>query len=792
MSEEVLLFLAPAIKYILELLFDPLVFSVIAVSLFLYKLLPTTDPVLPLSQMKKANFQARSHVFSTDLKLVVGSKTGPDGKTPVSGNVAGRQVWRPKGDVVELPAFSASENPNAGDKLLRKLLVEGKKIPSGGNGGNIDKALRQAVDYYKLLQSEDGSWHGDYGGPMFLLPGLVITSYITGHDLGKSVRDGMIVYLRNHQQYDGGWGIHIEEGSTMFGTVLNYVALRLLGAAADDEACLEARTFIKHHGGATLVPSWGKFWLAVLNVYDWRGVDALPPEMWLLPRWLPFHPGRTWVHCRMVYLPMSYLYGIRFQAKETPLIQAIRDEIYTTPYQSVSWRNARGAYSKMDEYHTPSPIIRTLNYLLSWYELLPTVTSLRKHGLEYTLAFVRADDEESNYCNIGPVNKMINMLVQWVVDPDSDEFKRHAQRVEDYIWVAEDGVKMQGYVGSQTWDSSFAVQAFVDAGVAADPAFQTTFKLAYRFLTEAQNVHDPKDAATWWRRVQKGGWGFGIASNGYPVSDCTAEAVKALLLMEERANLPAFPDDRLRDAVDFILALQNSDGGFPPYERSRGFDWYEHLNPAVVFGAIMHDYSYVECSSSSLSALQAFHARHPTYRPEAIKRATTKADTFIRSLQYQDGSFFGKWGVCYTYGTMFAIKGMRAAGASDKDEDVQDAVSFLVNKQRNDGGWSESFFACSTRRYLETPSSLVVNTAWALIGIMKGIEGGDPQMHVKEWDAVKKGIEFLVAKQLPSGDWAQERISGVFNRTCGITYANYRNIFPIWAIGLYQKLQRTK
>ncbi|RHY27545.1 hypothetical protein DYB32_006704 [Aphanomyces invadans] len=689
MSEEVLLFLAPAIKYILELLFDPLVFSVIAVSLFLYKLLPTTDP-----------------------KLVVGSKTGPDGKTPVSGNVAGRQVWRPKGDVVELPAFSASENPNAGDKLLRKLLVEGKKIPSGGNGGNIDKALRQAVDYYKLLQS---------------------------------VRDGMIVYLRNHQQYDGGWGIHIEEGSTMFGTVLNYVALRLLGAAADDEACLEARTFIKHHGGATLVPSWGKFWLAVLNVYDWRGVDALPPEMWLLPRWLPFHPGRTWVHCRMVYLPMSYLYGIRFQAKETPLIQAIRDEIYTTPYQSVSWRNARGAYSKMDEYHTPSPIIRTLNYLLSWYELLPTVTSLRKHGLEYTLAFVRADDEESNYCNIGPVNKMINMLVQWVVDPDSDEFKRHAQRVEDYIWVAEDGVKMQGYVGSQTWDSSFAVQAFVDAGVAADPAFQTTFKLAYRFLTEAQNVHDPKDAATWWRRVQKGGWGFGIASNGYPVSDCTAEAVKALLLMEERANLPAFPDDRLRDAVDFILALQNSDG-------TVCFDWYEHLNPAVVFGAIMHDYSYVECSSSSLSALQAFHARHPTYRPEAIKRATTKADTFIRSLQYQDGSFFGKWGVCYTYGTMFAIKGMRAAGASDTDEDVQDAVSFLVNKQRNDGGWSESFFACSTRRYLETPSSLVVNTAWALI----------------------------------------ERISGVFNRTCGITYANYRNIFPIWAIGLYQKLQRTK
>jgi len=177
---------------------------------------------------------------------------------------------------------------------------------------------------------------------MFLLPGLVIASYIVGFSLGKEVEEGMVVYLKNHQQSNGGWGMHLEEGATMFGTALNYVSLRLLGVSADDEACQAARAFIHENGGATLTPSWGKIWLAVLNVYDWRGVDSLPPEMWLLPKWFPFHPARTWVHCRMVYLPMSYMYGLRFQAKLTPLTIAIREEIYTTPYKSINWDAARG------------------------------------------------------------------------------------------------------------------------------------------------------------------------------------------------------------------------------------------------------------------------------------------------------------------------------------------------------------------------------------------------------------------------------------------------------------------
>jgi squalene cyclase len=117
----------------------------------------------------------------------------------------------------------------------------------------------------------------------------------------------MLTYLRNHQQADGGWGLHIEGPSTLFGTTMNYVAARLLGVSELDRMCLAGRAFIVRHGGAVQLPQWGKFWLAVLGCYEWAGVNPIPPELWLLPRWLPFHPGKMWCHCRMVYLPMSYM-----------------------------------------------------------------------------------------------------------------------------------------------------------------------------------------------------------------------------------------------------------------------------------------------------------------------------------------------------------------------------------------------------------------------------------------------------------------------------------------------------
>ena len=140
---------------------------------------------------------------------------------------------------------------------------------------------------------------------MFLIPGYVITMYITKTPYPLGYREELIRYLRHfaHTQ-DGGWGLHTAGPSTVFGTALNYVALRLLGVAKVDPVCIKARQHLLSRGGAVGVPAWGKFWLTMLNVYDFSGMNPIPPEMWVLPYALPIHPGRMWVHTRMVYLPM--------------------------------------------------------------------------------------------------------------------------------------------------------------------------------------------------------------------------------------------------------------------------------------------------------------------------------------------------------------------------------------------------------------------------------------------------------------------------------------------------------
>eukprot|EP00814_Leptocylindrus_danicus_P003855 CAMPEP_0116009816 /NCGR_PEP_ID=MMETSP0321-20121206/3647_1 /TAXON_ID=163516 /ORGANISM="Leptocylindrus danicus var. danicus, Strain B650" /LENGTH=480 /DNA_ID=CAMNT_0003478829 /DNA_START=35 /DNA_END=1473 /DNA_ORIENTATION=+ len=218
----------------------------------------------------------------------------------------------------EYDGFDPSKNPNSCDKIFRAQQIR-NKMREGAVPPSLDfipstaaEAAKKGFHFYSMLQTEDGHWAGDYGGPHFLMPGIIIAWYVMGKPdelLDAHQRQMMLHYLSVHQQSDGGWGTHIESPSTMFGTVMCYVSMRLLGAPKDSEACTKAQTFILNEGGAVYTSSWSKFWLCLLGCMEWEGHNSVPPEMWLLPNWFPFHPGRLWCHCRMVYLPMGYLYG---------------------------------------------------------------------------------------------------------------------------------------------------------------------------------------------------------------------------------------------------------------------------------------------------------------------------------------------------------------------------------------------------------------------------------------------------------------------------------------------------
>ena len=191
----------------------------------------------------------------------------------MSGESAGRQIWYYEegtaGPVEEEESFCAAINPNSGDNLFRNIMInkwQGERPDEWTRPVTARDASRKALAFYQMIQCEDGHWAGDYGGPMFLMPGLICVLYLTKAPFPEARKRGMIAYLRNHQQVDGGWGTHIECASTMFGTTLSYVALRLLGVEPEASYMVSALAFIHGHGGALYAPSWVSFYLYLIFV----------------------------------------------------------------------------------------------------------------------------------------------------------------------------------------------------------------------------------------------------------------------------------------------------------------------------------------------------------------------------------------------------------------------------------------------------------------------------------------------------------------------------------------------
>ncbi len=679
--------------------------------------------------------------------------------------------------------FNKKQNPNSADKVYRASTAN-NETPIFSSENEIENALMKGWHFYSQLQTSDGNWTGDYGGPHFLLPGLIIVSHITETSFSAVHHALMQRYMLNHQNEDGGWGMHIEGHSTLFGTILQYVALRILGMKADAPEMQKARVWIHQHGGATGIPSWGKFYLSALSVYEWEGCNTLIPEMWLLPETLPFHPSKYWCHTRMVYLPMSYCYGAKLKAKETALTHELRKELYTEPYDKINWSSARNKVAKVDEYAPMKPLLKGLYKLLNVYEKNAN-TSLRKKALDFCMSYIDAEDDQTNYVNIGPVNQVINSLAVWHrYGKNSVQFQKHVERWNDYLWVAEDGMKMNGYNGSQLWDTAFASQALLEGNM--QQHFPETAQKALRYVQQSQIKEEVRHHKKFFRHDSVGGWPFSTLEHGWPITDCTAEGLKTVLAFQKETsnvNLHSSPvpgpSSLYKEAVDLLLSFQNPDGGWATYELQRAPAWLEVLNPSGVFGKIMVDYSWTECSSACMQALQKFRQHDSTFRKNEIEKAIAKGERFIRNRQGEEGGWEGAWAVCFTYGTWFGVEALMAAGSKGyaQDEAVKKACDFLVANQKEDGGWGESYLSCVQKEHVPHQHSQVVNTAWALLTLMAA---KFPQQEI-----IDKGIRFLLTQQQPNGDWQQGGISGVFNLNCMITYTAYRNVFPLWALGRY-------
>jgi lanosterol synthase len=642
-------------------------------------------------------------------------------------------------------------------------------------------SLERGIDHLLSQQREDGCWEGEMVWCTMILSQYIIVRHVTGRPVDEHSRRQMIKYYRASRTPEGVWGLHPESGGYVFFTTLAYVALRLIGLTADDPMLSTARQWLKaQKGGVLAIPSWGKFWLATLGLYEYEGVNPMLPEMFLLPKALPFHPRKFYCHTRLIYLGMAYLYGSRSRAELGPVVPELRDELYDRSYEQIDFRAHRHEIAATDLYVPPTAWLRASYDVLRMCErVLPK--SWRRRALDRCLEGIVLEQRATQHQALSPVNGLLNCLALWARDPQHPELGPSLDGMEAWKWEDdEEGIR---YVGarSHTWDTAFSMLALLE-----DPSMAERFvgplRHACAFLRDHQMTAEIAEYREQSRDPALGGWCFSDGSHRWPVSDCTAEALSAVLKMHQSPQFAPpvsarITDDRIAQATRFILSRQNSDGGFGTYESRRGPIWLESVNPSEMFGQCMTERSYIECTASSLTALVHVREAYPRLLRERVGEALERAELFLRDHQRPDGSFAGFWGVNFTYAAFNVAKALRAAGARADDRALRRLADWLISKQRPDGGWGEHYSGCLTDQYVEHSQSQVVQTSWALLALMDIIGANS--------DSVRRGVKWLESMQREDGSWPSQAVNGVFFGSAMLDYRLYKTYFPVWALARY-------
>jgi lanosterol synthase len=631
------------------------------------------------------------------------------------------------------------------------------------------------------LQNRTGTWEGEVVWCPVITAQVVMAWTIMGFPISPDRAARILRYFARTQRTDGGWGLHPQSHAYLFVTTLVYVAARLLGEQPGSNLLAPAAAWLTHHEeGIGALPTWGRFWLSLLGLYDRDALVVPPPELFLAPGWLPFAPDRLYCHTRYIYLGMAYLSGVGLSVDLGAIGAMLRSELacFYRPGP-----RSRHRIAATDVYVPPSRGLRlaydAMATLGPLWRRLPGAASLRRRALRRCLDRIRAEQAASAYKALSPVNGVLNTLALWARDPASAETKASIAGLEAWSWEDDEtGLRYAG-ARSTTWDTAFALQTLAEAPA---PAIDV-IRAGYAALAASQ-VRATPPGLDEGRQDPVGGWCFGEPTHHWPVSDCTAEAISALLACHRAPDLipPAarIAPDRLAAAVRFLLARQNDDGGFATYERRRAGSRLERLNPSEMFGSCMTERSYIECTASAIRAL-----RHVADQPDTMPapllaeaaQATERAARFLLISQYPDGSWPGFWGINFIYATGFAVAALRDAGLASDHPAVRRAVAWLESVQQDDGGWGEHFSGCLTGRYVPDPGgSLVIMTSWAVLGLLRAAREISP--------AASRGLAWLRARQRSDGDWPRDSVNGVFFGTAMLDYRLYNTYFPVLALNL--------
>ena len=652
----------------------------------------------------------------------------------------------------------------------------GAAHPGVSASPDAEPALRRAAVRLLDLQREDGAWEGEMVWCPMLTAQYVLLQHILGEPIDSGRRRRILRSFECTRLADGAWGLHEHSPPHLFVTVLVYVASRLLGVERDDPLVAPAGRFLAEED-VLAVPSWGKFWLALLNLYDWRGVNAVLPELWTLPRGLPLHPSNWYCHTRLIYMAMASIYAQRFQAPVTPVIESLREELFGNEFARVDFSSARNRLRDADLFVRPGVWLRAGYALARLYDRFHS-KRLRARCLEKLIRQIEWELRTTSHSSISPVSGFLNILALWLRDPDDADCRAALDRLDGWFWEDENAAR-----GSPGREAVPGIRPFPCRRWRPRPGpmrSATPSKRAPPSCARSRSAAASTGFATPFAPTPREAGVFPAAGTAgrsatAPPKPCSGFSPQESEDADEAA---------LGEAVRFMLRSQNRDGGFGSYEARRSRIGLEWLNPAEMFGESMTENSYVECTASCLEALAACGRRFPQVSDSRTTRAISRGAAWLRRTQGSDGSWRGVWGVQFIYGTLFGIRGLVAAGAGPSDPALRLACRWLLDRQREDGGWGEHHSGCLTGRYVAHEESQVIQTAWALLALLEAEESN--------WTAIARGARFLLNAQEADGGWPKQDMAGVFFRTALLDYVLYRQYFPLRALGLYEKRRRNR
>ena len=617
----------------------------------------------------------------------------------------------------------------------------------------LEKTIERGANHLLSVQAEEGYWQGELEADTTLESDYIYYLYVLGKADPERIAK-LANYVRRRQLADGGWSIYPGGPSELNATCKAYFALKLAGESTEAPHMTQARETIHRLGGLEHTNSYVRFYLALVGAVGWELVPSIPPELMLLPQWFYFNIYEMSSWTRGIVIPMAILSTLR---PDWRLPERARvDELFKDPKrktaafdwskQLLSWKN----------------VFLALDRGFKLYEKLPW-KPLRQRALREAKSWMLNHIERTEgLAAIYPA--MMNSIFALMAlghGPDDPLTWREIKEFSRFEIEEGDTIRMQPCV-SPVWDTCIAMVALEEAGLPADhPAL---VKAADWMLSK--QVLGPGDWQVKNKDAEPGGWAFEFRNDFYPDVDDTAFVLMAL----QRVKYPDAKrmEGAIRRGIQWLLSMQNRDCGWGAFDRDNDHKFLCNI-PFADHNAMI-DPSTADVTARVVECLGRFG--WPAENP-AIQRAVK----FLLKDQSDDGSWFGRWGVNYIYGTSGVLRALETVSLTARDY-CQRAVIWLREVQKADGSFGESLASYETPSTKGQGPSTASQTAWGLIGLLAGTDASDP--------AISKAVSYLVHRQHEDGSWSEPDFTGTgFPGVFYLKYHLYRNSFPVYALARY-------